>query len=70
MCGRVEYWWNGGGLDKVHSSVVAPSPHGFGGAFFPAVREMSRFTKNTPTLTAVIMYPMVETLFQPAKAGV
>ena len=21
-------WWNGGGDDKVHSSVVAPSPHG------------------------------------------
>ena len=24
--GKVENWWNGGGLDSVHSSVVAPSP--------------------------------------------
>ena len=24
--GRVSNWWKGGGLDRVHSSVVAPSP--------------------------------------------
>src|SRR3546814_854836 len=29
-------WWSGGGLDSVHSSVVAPSPHGLSAAFFPA----------------------------------
>ena len=26
MTGSVSNWWNGGGLDSVHSSVVAPSP--------------------------------------------
>ena len=26
MTGSVSNWWNGGGLDRVHSSVVAPSP--------------------------------------------
>src|SRR5690606_2354855 len=30
--GRVENWWNGGGEDSVHSSVVAPSPHGLSAA--------------------------------------
>ena len=28
MRGSVSNWWNGGGEDSVHSSVVAPSPHG------------------------------------------
>src|SRR6516225_6826571 len=26
--GSVSNWWNGGGDDSVHSSVVAPAPHG------------------------------------------
>src|SRR5581483_48872 len=26
--GSVSYWWNGGGDGSVHSSVVAPAPHG------------------------------------------
>src|SRR3546814_232557 len=32
-------WWNGGGLDSVHSSVVAPSPHGLSAARLPATSE-------------------------------
>ena len=28
MRGSTSNWWNGGGEDSVHSSVVAPSPHG------------------------------------------
>ena len=28
MRGKVSNWWNGGGEDKVHSSVVAPGPQG------------------------------------------
>lgn len=28
ICGSVSNWWKGGGEDSVHSSVVAPSPHG------------------------------------------
>jgi hypothetical protein len=33
MRGSVSNWWNGGGEDSVHSSVVAPSPHGLSPAF-------------------------------------
>jgi hypothetical protein len=32
ITGRWSYWWNGGGDDSVHSSVVAPSPHGLSAA--------------------------------------
>ena len=28
ISGSVSYWWNGGGDGSVHSSVVAPGPHG------------------------------------------
>ena len=28
ITGSVLNWWNGGGEDSVHSSVVAPAPHG------------------------------------------
>ena len=31
--GSSENWWNGGGEESVHSSVVAPSPHGLLAAF-------------------------------------
>src|SRR3546814_18782913 len=30
ITGSFSSWWNGGGEDSVHSSVVAPSPHGLG----------------------------------------
>src|SRR3546814_19460857 len=30
--GSVPNWWYGGGLGSVHSSVVAPSPHGLSAA--------------------------------------
>src|SRR5689334_5534799 len=53
--GSVEYWWNGGGLDNVHSSVVAPSPQGLAGAFFPAASDQKRLMKNTATPATVIM---------------
>ena len=33
ILGRVLNWWNGGGDESVHSSVVAPSPHGLSAAF-------------------------------------
>ncbi len=32
MRGKVLNWWKGGGDDSVHSSVVAPSPHGLSAA--------------------------------------
>src|SRR5215475_965748 len=33
MSGSSLYWWNGGGDGSVHSSVVAPGPHGLSAAF-------------------------------------
>ena len=33
MRGSVLNWWNGGGEGSVHSSVVAPAPHGLSAAF-------------------------------------
>src|SRR3546814_2006707 len=44
--GSVSNWWKGGGLDKVHSSVVAPSPHGFASAFRPAISDQKRLIKK------------------------
>ena len=35
------------GSDRVHSSVVAPSPHGLAGAFLPQPSDQNRLTKNT-----------------------
>ena len=37
--GRSSKVWNGGGELTVHSSVVAPSPHGLSGHFSPAVKR-------------------------------
>ena len=37
--GRVSNWWYGGGEDRVHSSVVAPSPHGLSAAFSLRMKE-------------------------------
>src|SRR3954466_1158459 len=41
--GNVSNWWKGGGDGSVHSSVVAPSPHGFG-----AARSLFRKAVKTP----------------------
>src|SRR5690606_3198701 len=43
MRGSSSHWWNGGGDDSCHSSVVAPSPHGFA----PATRFLAK-ASNTP----------------------
>jgi hypothetical protein len=32
MSGSSLYWWNGGGEDSVHSSVVAPAHQGLSAA--------------------------------------
>ena len=39
MRGSVLNWWNGGGEDSVHSSVVAPGPHGLSGRLLLAQIE-------------------------------
>ena len=44
--GSVSNWWNGGGEDSVHSSVVAPSPQGLSGAGLPAISDQITLTKK------------------------
>ena len=53
--GSVSNWWKGGGLDSVHSSVVAPSPHGLSGAFLPATSDQKMLTKKKTMPTAIRM---------------
>src|SRR5690242_15813150 len=55
IVGRVENWWNGGGLDRVHSNVVAPSPQGLSGAFLPAASDQMRLMKKIPMAAMVTM---------------
>ncbi len=52
--GRSLYWWNGGGEESVHSSVVAPSPHGFASALRRRTIASSNPTKNTIVAAAAI----------------
>lgn len=52
--GNVSYWWNGGGEGSVHSSVVAPSPHGFPAALSLRENACAMPTKNTIKPTAEI----------------
>ena len=53
--GSVSNWWYGGGEEIVHSSVVAPSPHGLSPAGLPAIIDQIRLTKNTTMPAAMIM---------------
>ena len=53
--GSVSDWWNGGGLLSVHSSVVAPSPHGLPGAFLPAISDQTTLTKKIAMPEAIII---------------
>jgi len=48
--GSVSKQWNGGGEDSVHSSVVAPSPHGFASAcrFFANATAIPAKKTRTP----------------------
>ena len=52
--------WNGGGDDTVHSRVVAPSPHGFGSAFFFFIKAYNKFSKNTARPIIDIYEPIEE----------
>ena len=47
--GSTENWWNGGGEVSVHSSVVAPAPHGLFAAF--SLRRKACDTPNRKTNT-------------------
>ena len=45
--GSVSYWWNGGGDGSVHSSVVAPGPHGLAAARSLRTKACTMPKKNT-----------------------
>src|SRR5262245_29351679 len=67
--GSVSNWWKGGGDDSVHSSVVAPAPHGLA----PASRFFAK-ASNTPyrkisTPKPEMYEPSDDTRFQPANAS-
>src|SRR5690606_31673757 len=47
--GSSENWWYGGGEDSVHSSVVAPSPHGLSAAFSFFRKACATPKRNTRT---------------------
>jgi hypothetical protein len=61
MRGNVRYWWNGGGDDNVHSSVIAPAPHGLSAAFSLRMKAYTRPAKNTTKPTAETYAPTDET---------
>ena len=56
--GKSSKVWNGGGDDTVHSSVVAPSPHGFCCAVLFFIKAWSKFNKNTAKPTIEIYEPI------------
>jgi hypothetical protein len=62
-------WWNGGGEDSVHSSVVAPAPQGLPAAF--SFRQNAKIipAKNTTKPVAEMYDPIDAMKFQPAKAS-
>jgi hypothetical protein len=45
--GKVSNWWKGGGDGSVHSSVVAPAPHGLPAARCLRMNACAKPTKNT-----------------------
>src|SRR5215203_7375528 len=45
--GKVSNWWKGGGDGSVHSSVVAPAPHGLAAARSLRMSACANPTKNT-----------------------
>src|SRR5690606_31011794 len=47
--GRVLNWCTGGGEVSVHSSVVAPSPHGLAGAGRLRAKASATVTRNSST---------------------
>src|SRR5271154_6061178 len=65
----VSYWWNGGGAGSVHSSVVAPGPHGLAPAGILRRKACARPKKNTSVAKPEMNDPIEETKFQPANAS-
>src|SRR6188472_1340812 len=69
MRGTVSWEWKGGGDGNLHSSVVAPTPHGFAAAGIFRRKETATPTRNTSSPAKAIYEPIDDTKFQPAKAS-
>jgi hypothetical protein len=61
--------WNGGGEGSVHSSVVAPAPHGLGPASRLRAKARSKLAKNISMPTAETYAPIDAIKFQSPKAS-
>src|SRR4029079_2264237 len=69
ISGNSLYWWNGGGEGSVHSSVVAPAPHGLSAARSLRMNAWATPKKNTSAPNPERSDPSEETRFQPANAS-
>src|SRR6266702_7279934 len=61
ISGNSLYWWNGGGEGSVHSSVVAPAPHGLSAACCLRMKAWATPKKNTSVPSAEISEPIEDT---------
>jgi len=64
MRGTVSWEWKGGGDGNLHSSVVAPMPHGFAAAGIFRRKETATPTRNTSSPAKEMYEPIDAT-----KAG-
>src|SRR6516162_11333517 len=69
ISGSSLYWWNGGGDGSVHSSVVAPAPHGLSAALSPRMNACTTPKKKTSAPKPDTNDPSEETRFQSANAS-
>src|SRR3979490_2068802 len=67
--GSTSNWWNGGGDDSVHSSVVAPAPHGLSAACSLRTKASITPQMKISTPKPEMKEPTEDTRFQPAKAS-
>ena len=69
MRGTVSWEWKGGGDGNFHSSVVAPTPHGFAAAGTFRRKATATPIRKTSKPTKAMYEPIDDTKFQPAKAS-
>ncbi|MND02714.1 hypothetical protein D3C83_221960 [compost metagenome] len=61
--------WNGGGEVRVHSSVVAPTPHGLSPATRLRMKASAMHSRKISTAKPEMKDPTDDTMFQPANAS-
>ena len=69
MRGTVSWEWKRGGDANLHSSVVAPTPHGFAAAGTFRRKATATPTRNTSSPTKEMYEPIDDTKFQPENAS-